>query len=509
MSTRKRNAAKTRATPPLSHSPARNSLAQRRPENPAATAAPSVSEVPPIVDDVLRSPGQPLDPTTRAFNEPRLGQDFSQVRVHTNEQAAESARAMDALAYTVGQDVAFGPGQYAPNTADGATLLAHELTHVAQQAPGGGPESPSAKAISDSSDTAEVEADLATRQVISGQRVAVTQRQGATVQTLSEGAAIGLGIGAGVLGATGLGLGIAALAGAFDKTTFSDDELKAYLKELEKGRREGSDNKARAVVQRWQDGEAAFSVLTVPIRVLLIQEMASGYLSEDDQKGILALLKESIPSELLYILPKIGIETLKTRFDGENRKQIDALIENQEIEAISFGGDWTVEGVKKIIVRHGDQSVLKSVNDLGYKIIRFEQAFEKWQYADGRIADEEISGLQGNHSKPEKKIRLFRGMTNEVTASVLFHEIDHALSGVEGGEGEIHARIEAEKFGIRHGLPEAEPGYRKADGTIDEAKIRGEITVSPHYRPDPAVRQRVPGGRRYVGEVETVGWEIT
>jgi hypothetical protein len=506
MSTREPSAAKARAKPSSSLLPAR--LAQRRPESPAATAAPSVSQVPPIVDDVLRSPGQPLDPTTRAFMEPRLGQDFSQVRVHTNEQAAESARAIDALAYTVGQDVAFGPGQYAPNTADGATLLAHELTHVAQQAPGGGPESPPAKAISDSSDTAEVEADLATRQVISGQRASVNQRQGATVQTLSEGAAIGLGIGAGVLGATGLGLGIAALAGAFDKTTFSDDELTAYLKELEKGRRKGSDNKARAVVQRWQDGEAAFSILTVPIRVLLIQEMASGFLSDADQKGILALLKESIPSELLYILPKIGIETLKTRFDGENRKQIDALIENQEIEAISFGSDWTVEGVKKIMVRHGDQAALKVITDLGYKIIRVDQVFEKWQYADGSIREEEIIGWGGNTDKVDKKIRIFKTLTNEEAASVLFHELDHATSGIEGGEGEVHARVEAEKFGIRHGLPEVEKGYRKPDGTIDEAKIRGEIVGSPHYSPDPAVRQRVPGGRRYVGEVEVPGWEI-
>ena len=512
MSTRESKAAKAQAKPLSSLLPARSDLVQRRAESPTAMAGPSVSKVPPIVDDVVRSPGQPLDPTTRAFMEPRFGEDFSQVRVHTNEQAAESARAVNALAYTVGRDVAFGPGQYAPATAEGASLLAHELTHVAQQAHGGGPESQSAKAISDSSDTAEVEANLIARQVIGGQRVAVTQKPGATVHTLSEGTKMGLGIGAGVLGATGLGLGIAWLAGAFDKTAFSDDELKAYLKELEKGRPEGktvSDNKARAVVQRWQDGEAAFSILTVPIRVLLIQEMASGFLSDADQKGILALLKESIPSELLYILPKIGIETLKTRFDGENRKQIDALIENQEIESISLGGDWTVEGVKKIIVRHGDKAALKSVADLGYKIIRVDQALEKWQYADGSIREEEIIGWGGNTDKADKKIRIFKTLTNEVAASTLFHEIDHAVSGVAGGEGEIHARIEAEKFGIRHGLPEAEPGYRKPDGTIDEAKIRGQIAVSPHYNPNPAVRKRVQGGRRYVGEVETFGWEIT
>jgi len=89
--------------------------------------------VPPMVHEVLRSPGKPLDPATRTFMEPRLGYDFSRVRVHTDEQAAESAYAVNALAYTVGHDVVFGLGRYAPMTSDGRRLLAHELTHVIQQ----------------------------------------------------------------------------------------------------------------------------------------------------------------------------------------------------------------------------------------------------------------------------------------------------------------------------------------------------------------------------------------
>jgi Domain of unknown function (DUF4157) len=91
------------------------------------------SEVPPSVNEGLRSPGQPLDPATCAFMEPRFGQDFSQVRVHTDVESAESARAVDALAYTVKRDVVFGAGQYAPETSEGRKLLAHELTHVVQQ----------------------------------------------------------------------------------------------------------------------------------------------------------------------------------------------------------------------------------------------------------------------------------------------------------------------------------------------------------------------------------------
>jgi hypothetical protein len=88
---------------------------------------------PSSVQEVLRSPGQPLDPATRTFMEPRFGHDFSRVRVHTDARAAESARAVNALAYTVGRDVVFGVGQYAPGTSEGRRMLAHELTHVMQQ----------------------------------------------------------------------------------------------------------------------------------------------------------------------------------------------------------------------------------------------------------------------------------------------------------------------------------------------------------------------------------------
>lgn len=89
--------------------------------------------VPDSVHQTLASLGRPLDPATCALFEPRFGHDFSQVRVHADAQSAESARAVNALAYTVGRDVAFGAGQYAPGTAEGRRLLAHELTHVVQQ----------------------------------------------------------------------------------------------------------------------------------------------------------------------------------------------------------------------------------------------------------------------------------------------------------------------------------------------------------------------------------------
>ncbi len=89
------------------------------------------------VHEVLRSPHQQIDASTRAFMEPRLGHDFSQVRVHVGDQADSSARSLDALAYTAGNDIVFRAGQYSPNTEDGRRLLAHELAHVAQQGQSG------------------------------------------------------------------------------------------------------------------------------------------------------------------------------------------------------------------------------------------------------------------------------------------------------------------------------------------------------------------------------------
>ena len=77
--------------------------------------------------------GSPLPATTRSFFEPRFGVDFSHVRVHADSRAAETAKSINARAFTVGRDIAFGPGQYSPHSDHGRRLLAHELTHVVQQ----------------------------------------------------------------------------------------------------------------------------------------------------------------------------------------------------------------------------------------------------------------------------------------------------------------------------------------------------------------------------------------
>lgn len=83
--------------------------------------------------NAIRGSGQPLPESARAFFESRFGHNFSQVRIHTDTRAAESAQAMNARAYTVGRDVVFGSGQFDPETLEGKKLLMHEVVHVVQQ----------------------------------------------------------------------------------------------------------------------------------------------------------------------------------------------------------------------------------------------------------------------------------------------------------------------------------------------------------------------------------------
>jgi hypothetical protein len=86
-----------------------------------------------IVREVLRSPGQPLDAESRAFFEPRFGRDLSDIRIHADARAAESAREAGARAYAYGRHIVFGDGHYAPGTEGGRALLAHEVAHTIQQ----------------------------------------------------------------------------------------------------------------------------------------------------------------------------------------------------------------------------------------------------------------------------------------------------------------------------------------------------------------------------------------
>jgi len=102
---------------------------QKKADGPSGATA----EAPVSVREALGTHGQPLDTSARAFMEPRFGRDLSHVRIHTGSGAEQSARDVNARAYTVGQDMVFGSGQYNPSSSEGRHLLAHELSHTVQQ----------------------------------------------------------------------------------------------------------------------------------------------------------------------------------------------------------------------------------------------------------------------------------------------------------------------------------------------------------------------------------------
>jgi hypothetical protein len=149
------------------------------------------TETPSPVHEVVGSGGgAPLDSKTRGVMEAQLGQDFSDVRIHTGAKADESAASVNAHAYTVGSDVVFRSGQYAPDTTAGMRTLAHELTHVVQQRSGpvDGTEATGGIRVSDPSDRFEQAAEQTADRVMaepaaalpssaSGQAAASVQRE--------------------------------------------------------------------------------------------------------------------------------------------------------------------------------------------------------------------------------------------------------------------------------------------------------------------------------------------
>ncbi len=106
---------------------------RRRPLLQRATNSTILENVPTAVHAALRSPGRPLDMEMRALMEPRFGHDFSKVRVHTDDKASNSAKLINARAYTLGNQIVFGFGEYVPATFEGQRLIAHELVHTIQQ----------------------------------------------------------------------------------------------------------------------------------------------------------------------------------------------------------------------------------------------------------------------------------------------------------------------------------------------------------------------------------------
>lgn len=452
------------------------------------------NEVPSIVHNVLRSPGKPLDSNTLTLMKSRFNHDFSHVRVHTDDRAAASARTVNALAYTVGRKVVLGTGNGPLRTIGGQRLLAHELTHVLQQRRFGDVEPESVNKICMCDDPLERQAAEFAVSVSSGRRFTDT-----IGGTLLEPCVQRIGF-------------IEAIRRFFGGGNFSEQELLDYLAVLEGGQIEDhydSDNKAREVVRRWKAGDAAFMVLTIPIRILLVREMASGYLSGDDQEGILDLLEECITSERTTVIREAGVTSMRTRFDRGNRRRLDQLLEEHQLDVdlALLGTGWDADGVMQIMHRHGDEHIIRTILDENLHVLQFDTLFITYEYNDGRIEEEEATNVRGSQRGHDILIR--SNLTNEEAAEVLYHEVTHYnISTIpDRNEEEIRVRIETEEFKIRHGLP-ATPGYRNPDGTVNQQAIRSDVASRPHYNPQLVGRSEI--SRRYVPDPqrEVTGWRM-
>ena len=283
----------------------------------AATAAEPSGVAPPSVNEVLRSPGQPLDASTRAFFEPRFGRDFSDVRVHTDAQAAHSAQAVNALAYTVGTQVVFGSSQYAPHSPAGRKLLSHELTHVAQ---GGNTPALTNSPIEIASATSteervaelnEITARPATNGVVAN-RMHLKRAGGSPGGFFAN-----------------IGRAIASFFTG-DEPAYDKDYLKEYLKYLKDNNDieddYDSDNKARTVVSLWKAGDVEFELLPATM-TLLIKEMLSGATGDDDEIAILDLLENSANGNLRVIFGSggVNVKELNDAFDGAEWKRLQSF----------------------------------------------------------------------------------------------------------------------------------------------------------------------------------------
>jgi hypothetical protein len=265
---------------------------------------------PKLIRKVLHTPGQSLNSTTIDAMESHFGHNFSRVRVHTDAEAAKSAETLNASAYTVGSDVVFARGQYSPGTIKGQSLLAHELTHVLQQRnlesipPG------QELDIASDNDPTEKEARAYAKDQSPGEggNNIRSQLSTPTLQRVSLWENIKRFFGGG---------------------TFSEKELQDYLRYLDEYQQIEnlfeSDNKAREVVKRWKRGHSLY-ILPVRRKILLIEEMLSGFTGDDDEQAILDLLRGSTDTEFSTILGAIGLSKLNLAFHGEEQKQLDRLV---------------------------------------------------------------------------------------------------------------------------------------------------------------------------------------
>ncbi|HYX53127.1 MAG TPA: DUF4157 domain-containing protein [Candidatus Limnocylindrales bacterium] len=276
---------------------------------------------PPLVGEVLRSPGRPLDTSIRTVMERRFGQDFSSVRVHADASAAESARAVNARAYTLGNRIVFGARQYVPSTHAGQKLLAHELAHVVQQGRSNPQILHSHLEVGPAHDPLEQEAEARAEAVMNGRSAGAVSFHSSTTGPARIQRTIG-----DALEAVGTFLLDVALfiPRLFGLEFFTARDLREYLASIRHRRGPDgglfSDNKARALVNR----ENEFGPYSTQDKIWMIQDMLQGHTSFLDERAIITLMRRSV-NDRSQIVAALGRDYLWSKFDGRNRRILEAL----------------------------------------------------------------------------------------------------------------------------------------------------------------------------------------
>jgi hypothetical protein len=300
------------------------------------------------VHDVLEAPGESLDELTLRAMQRSFAFDFGRVRVHTNAAAAESARHLDAAAYTVGPHLVFGQSQYEPATEEGQQLIAHELAHVVQQRSAGEVKREEDVEVGETEDRFEREARSHAAEVSQGGVVPLSaplERPRLQRSILGSFFSDLFSLSPGPFKAIGR---------AFGSENYSDDELQKYLKFLATAKRiedhYDSDNKARAVVKLSTQKKPGF-YLTSPVKLLLIREMDTGHVSGADEQGILSVVRDSSDQDLKQIFGAGGIDPMKLYNDlsGDAAKALRAVYKERfegGMKAVKAGSREIVEHVQ-------------------------------------------------------------------------------------------------------------------------------------------------------------------
>ena len=408
----------------------------------------------------LASGGEALPPQARAFFEPRFGHDFSQVRVHANTRAAESARDVDALAYTLGSNIVFGEGRYQPGTQEGDHLLAHELTHVVQQ-----------------------------RNSSGGLAGKTMQRKGGTFTGFWSK----------------FGRSIASIFGKGEG--FGEETLQGYLEGLDK---EGdieddfnSDFKARAVMRAWRLGGSPY-VLTEQRKALLIREMQKGATGDDDEMAILEILERSYNFELSYIFGADGVSVsdLNSDFHGDEWDRLkdfygrrfqdtDAMIKGSVSKPVGYpvplgeglpllgsswmtGDDlpgakteWSVPCVLGILCSE-DKAVVARLPQL--RVQKADKVTEVYWEFDGSSWQSKTRERGAFSNADLKTIGLKKSAPCPTAAEHIIHEVRHQGQPETwtGAEKERDAYTFAEEWSIKRGLPGKSNLRTKKQGTNED-----------------------------------------